>query len=124
MRYILFVFVLFFCTAAFSQSNYKSVNAVAAGTGIQGDATLIVSKYSFVTGSNGTKGVRLPNNAQVGGTYEIYNADASTLRVYPYVGSKINAGVVNSYVTVAARSSTRCVFISAGQWVCSEAPPA
>lgn len=73
----------------------------AAGTD-QGTAALIVDRYTRVTGADGTKGVRLPDEE---GTFVIWNDndDEHALNVYPPTGHLIAIGATNDPSSLSER---------------------
>lgn len=128
MRYILCLIismmVLCVATCVAAQDVNAKVSQLAALGNSQGTAAPVLSRYSYVTGSDGTKGVILPATAYVGSNYTMYNSGTLVLKIYPHSGAKINGGSTNASVSTAAKSVTFCQYAFATQWVCSEAPPA
>lgn len=71
----------------------SSASPASAGVAVQADATLISAELNYVTGANGSKGVRLPVPVE-NVSYEIINSVTTAgnyLNVYPSVGTQINA---------------------------------
>ena len=70
----------------------------AAGTN-QSTAAAITAGFTYVTGADDAKGVRLP--AAVAGTVVIIKVGpGADLKVYPATGDKINDGSANAAITV------------------------
>lgn len=76
---------------------------VAAAGSASTDATTILVSINIATGADGTKGVILPAGA-VGDEVWIFNNSASTLKVYPPSGSKIDITGTSTGTTDAAHS--------------------
>lgn len=92
------------------------VGTVAAAGSNQGDATAITKPVTYVTASDGTKGVKLPA-AAAGLVYEIYNTVASqALKVYPNTSDDINDGTGDAALSIAGKSFARFVAVDATTW--------
>lgn len=75
------------------------VATVAAAGSAQGDAAAITAGFTYVTGADDAKGVRLP--AAAAGTVVIIKVGpGADLKVYPASGDKINDGSANAAITV------------------------
>lgn len=76
-----------------------SFGKIAAAGNSQGTATLIEHNLTFVTGADGTKGVRLPPvRATLSGFFAVYNQNVSNnLRLYPAAGECLNGGLANAF---------------------------
>jgi len=93
---------------------------LAALGSAQGDAAAIVSRATYVTASDGTKGVILPATPTAGDQYIILNTVAAVLKIYPGTGDAINNTAANGSVSIAADAAAFCVATSASQWYCFE----
>jgi hypothetical protein len=93
---------------------------LAALGSVQGDAAAIVSKATYVTASDATKGVILPASPTAGDQYVVLNTAAAVLKVYPGTGDAINNIAANGAASVAADASLFCIATSASQWYCGE----
>lgn len=93
---------------------------VAAAGSVQGDATLLTSALSYVTGADATKGVKLPATGQTNARYTIVNTAAAVLKIWPNTSDTINATGADTSVSVAASTVTECVRRSSTAWWCSE----
>jgi hypothetical protein len=92
------------------------VGTVAAAGANQGAATAITKPLTYVTDSNGAKGVVLPT-AAAGAVYEIYNTVASQgLLVYPGSSDDINDGTTNVHVSIAGKTFARFAAVDATTW--------
>jgi hypothetical protein len=88
---------------------------IAAAGSSQSNAATLVEGMNYVTGANGTKGVKLPAatiTAGVGQTVVVVNAVASNLLVWPSSGDSIESQGTDSSQTVAA--SKRAIFVNPG----------
>jgi hypothetical protein len=80
-------------------------SAVAAAGSTQGNATLVGSSFSIVTGADGTKGVILPA-LNIGDEGLLFNSSSSNLKVYPPSNAAIavsgtGLGTANAAFTLA-----------------------
>lgn len=104
--------------ATYATGQYVSsdVGTVAAAGSSQTDATAITVLLTYVTASDGTKGVKLPT-AAAGLVYEVYNTVASQgLKVYPNTSDDINDGSANAAVTIAGKTFARFCAVDATTW--------
>lgn len=84
-----------------------NIGTVAAAGNDQAGATAISKTLTYVTGADNTKGVKLPT-AVAGLVFEVYNVEAATtVKVYPATGDKLNTGTVNVHLTLAASGYAR-----------------
>jgi hypothetical protein len=75
------------------------VATVAAAGTTQANAAAITAGFTYVTGADDTKGVRLP--AAVAGTVVIIKVGpGADLKVYPATGDKINDATADAALTV------------------------
>lgn len=81
----------------------QTASAAAAGS-TQSDAPQLVDGVSFVTGADGTKGVKVPVGV-ARRQITIHNVGASALKVYPSTGNTINGGAANAALSFAANTS-------------------
>lgn len=94
----------------------------AAGSNSQAGSTLISKRIAVVTTvATSTRGVRLPAPAaneqgQYGAYYEVYNATAKTMNVYPATGGNVGTAATNAAATLAANKGARYWAQSATQW--------
>ena len=87
----------------------------AAGT-TQGTAGIIASKLTYVTLSDGTKGVVLPT-ASAALVYEVVNTVGDqTLKVYPGASDTLNGGTVNVPLTLAVGGWAKFVADDSTNW--------
>lgn len=91
------------------------VGTLAAAGSVQGDAAAIVKKVTFVTASDGTKGVVLPA-ASAGLVYEVYNTVAANLKIYPASGDDINDGTTNAAISIDDKTFARFVAVDSTTW--------
>jgi hypothetical protein len=91
------------------------VGTVAAAGNSQGTATAIEKSVTYVTASDGAKGVVLPT-ASAGATYVVYNTVAAALLLYPNTSDDINDGTVNVHVSMAAKTVAICTAVDATTW--------
>lgn len=83
----------------------NGTQATVAATGSsQSDAALLTASDVKVTGADGTKGVILPSDAQVGDTFFVCNVAGSGLNVYPPSGESIAGESDNAAKTVSANT--------------------
>lgn len=92
----------------------------AAGTGVVADAAQIVDQTTYVTASDNTKSVKLPDGPAVGAVFDIFNTVASkNLPVFPLpTGASINGGTANASVTIYGKTGLRCSYSAANTWQC------
>lgn len=98
--------------------NYGSagIATLAALGSIQGDAAPIVAGYTYVTDSDGTKGVVLPT-AVAGLRRVVYNTVASQpLKVYPNTSDDLNNGSTNAPILLAGKSVAVFEALDATTW--------
>lgn len=102
-------------------SFYTTASSDLAATGsVQGDAALITTALTYVTGADATKGVKLPATGQTNAKYIIVNTAAAVLKIWPNTSDTINATGADSSVSVAASTVTECWRRSATAWWCNE----
>ena len=88
---------------------------VAALGSIQGDAALVDTGFTFVTGADAVKGVRLPL-AAAGKQVVIKNGAAAVLKVWPATGDGINAIAVDSALSMGSLTSAVFTAHDATTW--------
>lgn len=98
----------------------ESSDAPAAAGSDQTGAAALAARLAFVTGANGTAGVKLPVDPAEGTTFYVYNTANAILKVYPGSGDAISAAGLNNAVNVAAYGSLFCHAQSTSQWWCTE----
>lgn len=77
---------------------------VAAAGSAQTDAAQITTRFTTVTGGDGSVGVIL-SRAQPGDEFFVYNAAATGgVKVYPPTGGDINDGSTNAAVVIEGKS--------------------
>jgi len=101
-----------------------SNSALASLGTIQGDAAPIATTTTIVTGADGTKGVILPA-CGTGETVMVFNNSASTLKVWPPVGSAISVagtGLGTANASYAHTTYANCLYtcVSATQWLANK----
>jgi len=80
-----------------------SLGTVAAAGSTAADATLLISDLNYVSAADGTKGVILSNNVEVGQAVFVSNETASILKVYPPTSGTLNNLTASSgSVSIAA----------------------
>lgn len=89
-------------------------STVAAAGSTIADATQVATRLCVVTGADATKGVILPDCAEVGELYLVKNTgSASVLKVYPPSSSiSFNGGTAGAAVSIAAYAALLFVMIS------------
>ena len=80
---------------------------VAAGT-TQATATLLINGMNGILTAAANSGVILNANSLTSDCQLVYNGGANPVKVYPPVGSKINALAINAPHTLA--TNTACIF--------------
>lgn len=94
-----------------------ATESLAATGSVLADAAQITYRVTFVTASDGVKGVKLPATPDVGASYRIYNTANAILLVYPgAAGDQINAAGAGVAVSIAAYASLEVTALSASQW--------
>lgn len=89
---------------------------LAAAGSAQGDAAAIVNQITYVSGADGTVGVRLPA-ATAGRVHFIYNLHATNgLKVYPASGDDINDGSADAAVTIEGKTLMLAVALDTATW--------
>lgn len=92
------------------------VATLAAAGSLQGDAAAIASQVTFVTASDGTKGVILPTAVE-GDMRIVYNTVAATLKVYPGSSDDINDGSANAAIVLPAKQAGIFIAVDATTWL-------
>lgn len=91
-------------------------NVAAAGSS-QSDATTLVYTNTIATACDSTKGLKLPNNPEIGDQRRIINSvDGCSCKVYPYLGASINAHSTNDPVVVLYGAF--CIAETGTKWRC------
>jgi hypothetical protein len=87
------------------------VGTVAAAGSAQGDAAALTDPFTYVTASDGTKGVILPVVAQAGVVMFVYDSVATSgVKIYPGTSCTINGGSANASITIEGK--TLAIFIA------------
>jgi hypothetical protein len=88
----------------------------AAAGSDQSGAAAVVSRYTQVTGADGSAGVRLPG-VTPGAEYYVYNATANSgLKVYPASGDDINDGSADAAVTIEGKTLGIFIGLDTSTW--------
>ena len=77
----------------------------------------------FVTGADGTKGIKMPeiDRMEIGDKFEVHNLSGSNLYIWPYDGGdQIWGRIPGAAVTVAGRSMTIIVLANDRLWQAAE----
>ncbi len=89
----------------------------ATGSTSQANSYAIVADTTEFTTAAANSGARLPDNAEVGSQFQIFNAQASNaMFVYPHVGGTINGLSANAKVDIAASKGGVFTRISGTKW--------
>lgn len=82
----------------------STTTSITAAGSNQAGATALTRQNNFITGGANNTGVILPNTTTmpIGAKIYIFNLTSSNKKVYPTVGSNINAGVANAAVDLGA----------------------
>ena len=103
-------------SAAATKIAYASSTIAAAGNS-QGTATAITTQFTYVTASDGTKGVILPTTTTAGTMIIVHNTvNAQNLKVYPPTSGTINGGSANTEVVVAGEETAFFFWVAANTW--------
>lgn len=95
---------------------FGNVGTKAAAGSAQGNATAITNQITYVTASDGAKGVALPA-AAAGLVRVVYNTVASQgLLVYPASGDDINDGTTDEPITIEGKSMAMFFAMDATSW--------
>ena len=81
---------------------------VVAGGTTQATATLLVNGMNGILTAASGSGVILNSNSLTSDCQVVYNGGANAVKVYPPIGSKINALPANTATTLAP--NTVCIF--------------
>lgn len=93
-----------------------SVATLAAAGNAQGNAAAIVNQITFVTASDGTKGVVLPA-VTAGAIYIVYDTVATSgVKVYPASGDDINDGTADVAVHIEGKTMAIFVGLDTSTW--------
>jgi hypothetical protein len=99
-----------------SKLNLTDVGTVAAAGSAQGDATAITNMVTYVTASDGAKGVILPA-VTAGAVYIVYDTVATSgLKIYPASGDDINDGSANAAITIEGKTMAIFVGLDTTTW--------
>lgn len=101
--------------ARFGVLNGTNKSVLAATGNSQATSALIKYASVEVTGSDGTKGVRLPP-ATFGGQVYVYNSGGSALPIYPFLGDDINDSALNSPLTINGKSGALFISLDGTTW--------
>ncbi len=92
------------------------VATVAAAGNNQSTAAPLASTVNYVTGADGSKGVRLPKLDRLGVAFVVYNCQSGQgLKVYPASGQAINNATDTAF-TVAGLTGYWFIGVSANNW--------
>ena len=93
-----------------------TVGTVAAAGSTAADAALLTADANYVTASDGTKGVILPD-CEVGSIIRVYNFVAQILKVYPPSTHQLNNLTATSgSVSIAASKGGSFHKLTNNQW--------
>jgi len=93
-----------------------NVGTKAAAGSAQGDATAITHQITYVTASDGNKGVILPA-ASAGAIYIVYDTVATSgLKIYPASGDDINDGTSDTAITIEGKTMAIFVGVDSTTW--------
>lgn len=76
----------------------------------------VTTQFSNVVVVGVNSGVILPSTAPIGSRVTVLNATATTLNVYPFVGSQIGGLAVNAAAALAGSTSANYMLVSATVW--------
>lgn len=91
------------------------VATLAAAGSVQGDAAAIAAQVTFVTASDGAKGVALPTAVE-GDMRIVYNTVAAALKVYPNSSDDINDGSANAAIVLPAKQAGIFIAVDGTTW--------
>lgn len=92
-------------------------STVAAAGSSQATATELISRYTQVTGGDGTVGVRLSLANSFPCEFYVYNTHATGgVSVYPHVGGDINDGSTNAAVVIEGKTLGVFVCMDGTTW--------
>ena len=92
------------------------IETVAAAGNSQATATAIAEQVAYVTASDGTKGVILPDSS-IGTIHVVHNTvNGQNLALYPPASGTINGGAANTAVTVAGEETAVLIKAAANTW--------
>lgn len=92
-------------------------STIAAAGNSQGTATAITTQFTYVTASDGTKGVILPTTTTAGTMFIVHNTvNAQNLKVYPPTSGTINGGSANAEVVVAGEETGFFFWVATNTW--------
>lgn len=88
----------------------------AAGSDLAG-AGALTDPFTYVSGSDGSKGVRLPVPSQAGVVMIVYDSVATSgVKVYPHSGGTINGGSGDASITIEGKTMAIFVAQSTTNW--------
>lgn len=92
-------------------------STIAAAGSVTGDATAITTQFTYVTASDGTKGVKLPTTTTAGTVIIVHNTvNAQNLKVYPPTSGTINGGSADAAVVVAGEETAFFFWVATNTW--------
>jgi hypothetical protein len=94
---------------------HAPVGTVAAAGTNQATAAALDDGFTYVTGADDTKGVRLPV-PEPGMVCKIKVGPGADLKVYPHVGGKINDGSSNAALTVVDDVCFEMIALDTTNW--------
>jgi hypothetical protein len=90
---------------------------VAAAGSDQAGATEIISRYTQVTGGDGSVGVRLSLASKFPCEFYVYNTHATGgVKVYPHVGGDINDGTTDAAIVMEGKTLAVFVCMDGTTW--------
>jgi len=94
----------------------QTLSAISGAGTTQATATPVTTQFSNVVVVGVNSGVILPSTAPIGSRVTVLNATATTLNVYPFVGSQIGGLAVNAAAALAGSTSANYMLVSATVW--------
>lgn len=90
-----------------------ALETVAAAGSTNADAAALTKQVTYVTASDGTKGVILPSTAEIGEFFIIHNSvNAQNLKLYPPASGTLNGGTATTGSVLIAGEET-CIIVKA-----------
>jgi hypothetical protein len=80
-------------------------------------AAALTDPFTYVTASDGSKGVRLPAPSQAGVLMFVYDSVATSgLKIYPNSGGTINGGSTDAAITIEGKTLAICIAQTTLNW--------
>jgi hypothetical protein len=93
------------------------VGTVAATGADLAGAAALTDPFTYVSASDGSKGVRLPSPSQAGVVMFVYDSVATSgLKVYPHSGGTLNGGSADAAVTMEGKTLLIAIAQSTTNW--------